>query len=570
MAKKFSRRDVFRLGTAEDIHAALTKSPAQVGRALLETAARTESGPLRAVLSFAATPEEQSAGLVAACQAQQAENVQALLEAGVSPSPRGESYPLHEASAAGFSRGVARLLAAGADPNLPRPVPHFGSLTTHERPLYYAIKAQSLLTVRTLLQGKADPNAEAPDGFFLLDYAQEKNSPQNILEELKNAGAIPLPKEKISLSLLARNEDFAAFEKRCQDAPLDEVSPAFRIGVEMGCSEVVEMCLALPNFEPGPLFSAMRRACETDNKHLLRALLTRPVDWLQCPASESPLWTAAEMNWAPGLEILLAAGADPRLPGPTGKTVLEQVEQEGEPGCVAVLRPYGSKGKKRPPSLAEQLRKKIPQQKRAAWRPLFQAESALPGGSRFGGCPLLNPGETWPKNPGGKPLLFLAQLELSSLPAPHKGEGLFQFFIDESLPNGHKPGFSWLRVFSPLAKATVATPPPGARVFPVCAVRGWEEQDDVPSLPTLYRLFPALREADEATDDALRDEFRSLAGEKVGGWPHWIQNDRAGKEDAFLLQIDSEKTLPLRWGDAGIAFVFRLPDGSFDFLWECL
>jgi uncharacterized protein YwqG len=70
--------------------------------------------------------------------------------------------------------------------------------------------------------------------------------------------------------------------------------------------------------------------------------------------------------------------------------------------------------------------------------------------------------------------------------------------------------------------------------------------------------------------EAAAKGFSCRPGDKLGGWPRWLQNDQSRTDWIFFLQLDSENVTDFSWGDAGTAFVFQLPDGSFDFLWECL
>ncbi len=54
-------------------------------------------------------------------------------------------------------------------------------------------------------------------------------------------------------------------------------------------------------------------------------------------------------------------------------------------------------------------------------------------------------------------------------------------------------------------------------------------------------------------------------GDTLLGWPHWIQGveypecPKCKARMEHVFQIDSEKNLPLMWGDMGIAHVTRCP-----------
>jgi hypothetical protein len=66
-------------------------------------------------------------------------------------------------------------------------------------------------------------------------------------------------------------------------------------------------------------------------------------------------------------------------------------------------------------------------------------------------------------------------------------------------------------------------------------------------------------------------------GDKLLGWPHWIQGveypecPTCEARMEYVFQIDSEKNLPLMWGDGGIAHVTRCPTHRevFALGWAC-
>jgi len=68
-----------------------------------------------------------------------------------------------------------------------------------------------------------------------------------------------------------------------------------------------------------------------------------------------------------------------------------------------------------------------------------------------------------------------------------------------------------------------------------------------------------------------------LEGDKLGGWPRWIQaaawplDPVSGTRMDLVFQIDSEKNLPYMFGDAGIGHVTESPDNpdTLGFGWAC-
>jgi uncharacterized protein YwqG len=101
-------------------------------------------------------------------------------------------------------------------------------------------------------------------------------------------------------------------------------------------------------------------------------------------------------------------------------------------------------------------------------------------------------------------------------------------------------------------------------------VTSWTAVDDYPSWQELEEL---------GTVDALdhADEHPPLDGEKLGGWPAWVQGveypscPRCGARMELVLQIDSRKSIATMWGDVGIGHVTQCPNDPdvLTFAWAC-
>jgi uncharacterized protein YwqG len=73
----------------------------------------------------------------------------------------------------------------------------------------------------------------------------------------------------------------------------------------------------------------------------------------------------------------------------------------------------------------------------------------------------------------------------------------------------------------------------------------------------------------EAQDDDGRELAETIsaaaAGDKLGGWPHWIQGveypscPRCAARMALVFQLDSNDNLDFMFGDAGVAHVTQCP-----------
>lgn len=100
--------------------------------------------------------------------------------------------------------------------------------------------------------------------------------------------------------------------------------------------------------------------------------------------------------------------------------------------------------------------------------------------------------------------------------------------------------------------------------FPPPRIVGWTEQEDYPSYVELDD--PSIH-LDEPQRDVLLESF-PRAGEKLLGWPLWIQDVEypdcriCGTRMEMLFQIDSEQNLPYTFGDAGTGHITQCPAHS--------
>jgi uncharacterized protein YwqG len=237
---------------------------------------------------------------------------------------------------------------------------------------------------------------------------------------------------------------------------------------------------------------------------------------------------------------------------------------------------------------------------RTAWRPLC-LEGGMTG-SQFGGSPLLAHGERWPTCKAcGEPLQFFLELSLAGLPpgAPPRGEGTLQLFYCTSEAGGCETwdAFSGAHLVRLLTgPARVATHPRGLAPFPARTVDDWKEQLDYPDpeehpelgldydydfaknrvTVTCDELGLALRDLDIDLDVAETIAVAEM-GDKLGGWPAWIQGVRyplcttCGRRMDLVLQVDSEDNLPYMFGDAGAGHITQCRDHPevLAFAWAC-
>jgi len=245
----------------------------------------------------------------------------------------------------------------------------------------------------------------------------------------------------------------------------------------------------------------------------------------------------------------------------------------------------------------------------------LDGEAVPIGASRIGGLPDLSSRQNWPEK-GGAPLAFLAQLDLSDLAsfeccADLPTVGLLSFFYDqEQQAWGFDPEDrgSWSVQYEADRESLVRTPARAGltQVFPSrvltfrpkVTIPPWDSED--------FRSVGLSQEESDAYFDALDeiDEYTDESGEhQVFGHPIQIQGDmslecqlvangiycgdssgynsekakllKSGwKEWQLLLQLDSDDSVEMMWGDLGtLYFWIREADlraGRFGETWMIL
>ena len=203
--------------------------------------------------------------------------------------------------------------------------------------------------------------------------------------------------------------------------------------------------------------------------------------------------------------------------------------------------------------------------------------------SRFGGVPFLPPGTEWPRRGFGRPLHFLAQLDLREVPRTPltdvlPAEGTLAFFFDAtSMPRGIEEtdadGFAVRFVPASEALERLAPPPDTTDDF-VRPVAGIRFDLDATFDPYEFVL-------DRADQDALavRIDDDHTPRHRLLGEPEAIQGDPREEVTAYappgewrmLLQIDAGEPLGFEFGDSGrVYFLVSRADlerGRWDRVW---
>lgn len=244
----------------------------------------------------------------------------------------------------------------------------------------------------------------------------------------------------------------------------------------------------------------------------------------------------------------------------------------------------------------------IAKHERPAWKPVTEEGDGPPSASKFGGLPLLAAGESWPTCGGcAEPLELFLQLDLDALPEElgnRFGSGVMQlFYCTGDCDGGWEPfntaGVSLCRV---LPAGAPAAENPGE--FPPQRIVGWERITDRPSggdldalgLETEYHFNAVpfrpmemiceevgLRAQGKPAIDAVHAAIHAADGDKLAGWPHWVQGPErpacpeCGEAMELLFQLDSEANVPFMFGDCGVGHVTQCPTHKqvVAFGWAC-
>jgi uncharacterized protein YwqG len=230
------------------------------------------------------------------------------------------------------------------------------------------------------------------------------------------------------------------------------------------------------------------------------------------------------------------------------------------------------------------VRPEIDKHLRAAWKPAVKDGDGAATDSKFGGLPALLAGEEWPLCPNCEgPLQLLLQLNLASIPPELKsafGSGLIQLFYCTNAEASCETDAEGWEPFSPISLARrIDTPsapaklsPPEARSVPAKRILSWKRMDDLPNGEELGTA------GIELTDDEFHEmEDFPVQGDKLGGWPHWVQGieypscPTCATPMRLVFQIDSEDNVPWMWGDAGCAHLTQCPEHKdvLAFAWAC-
>lgn len=230
--------------------------------------------------------------------------------------------------------------------------------------------------------------------------------------------------------------------------------------------------------------------------------------------------------------------------------------------------------------------------------PLNEDEDLEPWMSKLGGIPYVPNGMTYPRDKAGNPMYLLAQINFVDLPGrvdPFPTEGILQFYISDDDYCGMS--------FSETDRGTYEV-----RYIPYQTV--YDDQSDLSFLKPLdffpiervhrlsfYRKFQPVPLSNPLFEDLfdkylneqdLEPDFFELYAElidekngiQMGGYPEFTQSAPVfyedGEYDTQLLQIDSNFSNHIEFGDCGIANFFinkkdlkKLDFSNVGYYWDC-
>ncbi|WP_342515292.1 YwqG family protein [Sporosarcina sp. FSL K6-1522] len=199
----------------------------------------------------------------------------------------------------------------------------------------------------------------------------------------------------------------------------------------------------------------------------------------------------------------------------------------------------------------------------------FKREETKPWDSKLGGCPYLRNNKEYPTDQIGKPMLFLAQINLEDLEnldeLPEKG--LLQFFVanddmfgleDPILVKyieGYEENEERLVKKHPYENAEYNRNLPFSHSGKI-----YFKSREMPmssSLDLFREVF--MNKLSEAEYEKLGDDCYS-SDSRIGGYPYFVQNDYIGFDDSdfLLLQLDIDEECGIMFGDSGNC-VFSIP-----------
>ncbi|MBD5158431.1 MAG: DUF1963 domain-containing protein [Butyrivibrio sp.] len=215
------------------------------------------------------------------------------------------------------------------------------------------------------------------------------------------------------------------------------------------------------------------------------------------------------------------------------------------------------------PSNIEKFRGELEKTLKQANEITFKLEETKPWESKLGGCPYLEREEDYPRDGEGRPMMFLAQINLDEMPPieDFPQTGILQFYVEDDdmygLDSPCKVKYieNYTKDESGLLKEN-----PYSEGY-----QGYEPFTGSGKITFTQRQMPVssstLRFEELFEDDADGEEMDALydvcdaSDSRVGGYPYFVQSSPAyyddGICDVLLLQLDVDDDCGIMFGDSG-------------------
>ncbi|MFT3686107.1 MAG: DUF1963 domain-containing protein [Phycisphaerales bacterium] len=282
------------------------------------------------------------------------------------------------------------------------------------------------------------------------------------------------------------------------------------------------------------------------------------------------------------------SGSKPVIKGPS--SAVSNPAHSGSPTPMAKSAQSHSELNTRKPASSEALlkdaRTKLAPLTRACYVPRVMDGKGTEQSSHFCGNAALRTGEEWPTCGRCRtPMQLLVQLSSGTLPPGIDafGSGLLQLFY--CVNDKCEPGLDdWLgfgenqlvRVL-PIDAAITLAPSPASCTFPSKVIVGWETKPDDPNHEEAGIMGIQLSREEAAAFYDGEGEGSPLQGEKLLGWPYWVQwveyldCPECGERMTYVFQVDSERNIPYMFGDMGVGHISicRKHPHRGGFRWAC-
>ena len=234
----------------------------------------------------------------------------------------------------------------------------------------------------------------------------------------------------------------------------------------------------------------------------------------------------------------------------------------------------------------EEILAKLAPYKRKAYFPVVrEIANTFSPYSKMGGFPYLRNESDWPVCPNcSQHMQLFVQLDMNTVPE-RKSSGLIQLFYCTNLDgecegtnDGYEPfSTNSVRRLIEVSGPSARIEPTMDEIYPEKLITAWEPKDDYPNTEEFEDLGIDIDLSDEVNELLENENLTPLPGDKLFGWPYWVQgveypaDRKTGKQMELIFQIDSEVNLPYMFGDSGVGHLTQSPDDKNElaFGWAC-